>query len=92
MSTEIFIQELTFVIIATISLLIAREFYISKDGVLRKISICYCTYEGLMYVATAIHTVNDMGVPLPIWRTFINIPKAIIWVWLLVYIRSVNKK
>lgn len=92
MTTEIFIQEITFTVITTISWLVAYEFIKSKDGMLRKISICFCIYEGFIYFLFGVHTFNDMGIPLWVWRSYINIPKAAIWLWLYLYIRSVNKK
>lgn len=92
MTTEVFIQEVTFTVITTIAWLVAYEFIKSKDGILRKISICFCIYEGLIYFSTGIHTLYNTGIPLWVWRTFINVPKACIWLWLYFYIRAVNKK
>lgn len=92
MDNELFFSELQFMIIFIIATLVSYEFYLSKDGILRKIMIWFFISEAFVYLGSGVyywaHEVGFTNMGLPLFRTLILLPKTALMLRLLHYLTN----
>lgn len=92
MTNELLISECLFAIIILIGLFVVREFYVAKNGILRKLMIWYFSIDVYVYVLSALYWwLAEQGWELmPVYglRLAVLIPKAIIKLRILYYLRT----
>lgn len=96
MNVSEILGQIFLLIIVTMSVLVAREFYKSKDGYLRALIILLFAAKIWVYGGAFIfYQLTDMGVvdqPNPfIFRLALNTPMLIIMILLYKYIKTHNK-
>lgn len=84
---ELVLSEVMTVIIVLIGFIIARDFYISRNGILRKILIWYFIVEVFIYALAFLYWANDLALSVGVFRLIVLTPKFIIKVRLLYYLK-----
>ena len=85
--TTLIITQLLLSIIMFVAAIVAYEFYISRNGVLRKIMIANFTIEIFIYISTMTYVLLYEPV-YSMWWNGILLPKAFIKLRLLYYLRT----
>lgn len=93
MKSDFIISELMSIVIGILSILIVYEFYVRKDGTLRKIMICLFLSKIWLYLGSAyLRYLND-GSMLPVYyRATLLAPMFITMLWLWGWIRLQKPK
>lgn len=90
------LNQILFFVLWSIALVITRAFIRSKDGMLRKIMICYFGWESITYMVSAFYFsglhYHWFALSPDTFRLMILIPKAGIKIWLLYYLILTAKK
>lgn len=95
MSGNLFLSELMFSVISTVALLTMIEFIRYKDGVLRKIMICFFAIEVFVYASSGLYfwgVVNGFEMTIDVFRVIVLAPKTICMMVLFVYLKYKRKK
>lgn len=89
MTNNLFLSEIMFVTIACIAALVMRQFIISRDGTLRKIMITYFAVEIWIYGSSGLYfwliANTNFSLSIDVFRLICLAPKALVKVWLYVY-------
>lgn len=92
MKEGLLMNELLFLVISTIGVVLAWAFYRSKNGILRKLMIWYFCVDVYVYLSSAIYFwLAETGYPvitLLAFRFLVLIPKAIMNLRILYYLRT----
>lgn len=92
MDANLFISEILFAIISTISLSVAWQFYRTRNGQLRKIMIALFTVDGLVYIVSGFYfwlmymKYTEIGIGT--FRMIVLVPKALCMLVLLNYLNK----
>lgn len=85
---ELVLSEVMTVIIVLIGFIIARDFYISRNGILRKILIWYFIVEVFVYSLAFIYWLDVLAISVGLFRLIVLVPKFIIKLRLLWYLKT----
>lgn len=92
MSNELLTTVIMMGVIWTIALFTAWEFYKTKDGILRQLMIVYFIAVSIIYFLSSLYfTLTELGlisITILHFRLFILIPKALIMLRLLYYLKT----
>jgi len=96
MTLNFILTEALFCAVGLLGLKVMSEFIQTRNGILRKILICYFAVESFTYLSAALFFLvtnykwSDMTIET--YRLIVITPKAIVKIWLIWYLKTTRKK